>query len=157
MLYNALILSHLNYCNIVWGNCSQNKINSLLLLQKKAIRICDNSSYLAHTAPIFHNLKLLQLNDIHTLQTGIFMFKYTNKMLPPSFSNFFIYNANIHSYPTRRSHDFHLNNPKILKAHKSIRHHGPDVWNSLSNSLKHKTSLSSFKAATKKNLLSQYV
>jgi len=156
-LYNALVLSYLNYCNIVWGSCSQTKINSLLLLQKKAVRICNHSSYLAHTTPIFKNLKILTLNDIHTLHTSIFMYKYTTNLLPPSFSNFFNYNANIHSYPTRHSSDFHLHNPKTLIAHKSIRHHGPDIWNSLPQPLKRMTSLSSFKAATKKSLLSQYI
>ena len=156
-LYNALVLSYLNYCNIVWGSCSQTKINSLLLLQKKAVRICNHSSYLAHTTPIFKNLKILTLNDIHTLHTSIFMYKYTTNLLPPSFSNFFNYNANIHSYPTRHSSDFHLTNPKTLIAQKSIRHHGPDIWNSLPQPLKRKTSLSSFKAATKKSLLSQYI
>ena len=58
MLYNALILPYKNYCNI-WGNCSKTKINLLLLLQKKAIRICTQSSYLAH-ATIFKQLKRLK-------------------------------------------------------------------------------------------------
>ena len=43
MLYNALILPHLNYCNIVWGNSATTKLNSILLLQKRAIRVCTRS------------------------------------------------------------------------------------------------------------------
>ena len=53
LLYNAFILPFLNYCNIVWGNCNKTKINTLLLLQKRALRICSHSNYLAHTTPIF--------------------------------------------------------------------------------------------------------
>ena len=156
LLYNALILPFLNYCNISWGNCSKTEIQTLFLLQKKAIRICSHSHYLAHTTPIFKEIKTLKVNDIHTYQTAIFMFKYSANLLPPSFQNFFIHNANIHSYPTRRSSDFHLNNPKTLKAHKSIRHHGPDIWNSLPETLKSRTSLYSFKTYAKKFILSQY-
>ena len=149
MLYNAFILSYINYCNIVWGNCNKSKINLILLLQKRAIRICTQSAYLAHTTPIFKRLKVLKIDDIHTYLTAIFMYKYTTNLLPSSFVNFFSYNANIHSYPTRHSRDFHLNNPKTLLAHKSIRHHGPDIWNSLPETLKSRTSLYSFKATAK--------
>ena len=121
LLYNALIVPFLNYCNIVWGNCNKTKINTLLLLQKRAIRICSHTNYLAHTTPIFKRMKTLKAEDIHTFQTAIFMYKYVTNLLPPSFQNFFTNNANILSYPTRRSTDFHLNNPRTLLAHKTIR------------------------------------
>ena len=149
MLYNALILPYLNYCNIVWGNCSITKINQLFLLQKKAIRICSQSNYLDHTNPIFKKQKSLKVEDIHTFQTAIFMYKYTTNILPISFQSFFTYNANVHSYPTRRSADLHLNNPRTILAQKSIRHHGPDIWNSLPESIKSSTSLNAFKATAK--------
>ena len=35
ILYNALILPFITYCNIVWGNCGTTKINSILLLQSE--------------------------------------------------------------------------------------------------------------------------
>ena len=156
ILYNSLILPHMNYCNIVWGNSSKTQINTLLLLQKKALRICTLSNYLAHTTPIFKQLTTLKINDLHTYQSAIFMYKYTNNMLPISFRNFFNYNSSVHSYPTRHSADIHLNNPKTLIAHKSIRHHGPDIWNSLPDSHKSRTSLFSFKATIKKYIIEQY-
>ena len=56
-LYNTLILPYINYCNIAWGNCSKTKLDNVLLLQKKSVRICTQSSFLAHTDPLFHQLK----------------------------------------------------------------------------------------------------
>ena len=156
ILYNSLILSHITYCNIVWGNCSLTKINSLLLLQKKSLRIITKSSYLSHSEPMFYRLKTLKIQDIHTLQTGIFMYKYTHKQLPSLFNDFFNLNSNIHSYPTRHSTDYHLENPKTIIAQKSVRHHGPDTWNYLPLTLKQSSSLQSFKALLKKNMLSKY-
>ena len=153
---NALILPYITYCNIVWGNCSSTKINSILLLQKRALRVVTNSHYLSNSEPLFHQLKRLKINDIHTFQTAIFMHKYTFNQLPQSFYNFFTLNSNIHSYPTRRSSDYHLENPKIVLAQKSLKHHGPDVWNSLPENLKLCTSLNSFKIQAKKNILQQY-
>ena len=57
-------------------------------------------------------------------------------MLPLSFQNCYTINKPIHSYPTSNPSDFHLVNPKLLIVHRSIRHHGPDLWNSLPESIK---------------------
>lgn len=157
MLYNSFILSHISYCNIVWGNSNKIKIDSLLRLQKKALRICSHSHYLAHTDPLFHNFKTLKIYDIHTYQTAIFMYKTSNNTIPTPFQNIFIYNRDIHSYPTRHSSDFHLTNPRLIIAHKTIRHHGPDVWNTLPINIKHAASLLSFKVLLKRYLLSKYL
>lgn len=156
MLYNALVFPYMSYCNTVWGNSNKTQIQSLLLLQKRALRICTSSHYLSHTDPFFYQLKTLKIDDVHTFQTAIFMFKFSKKLLPSTFQNIFTYNSNIHSYPTRHSLDIHLNNPKILLAHRSIRHHGPDIWNSLPDNIKLSSSLYSFKALMKKHLLIKY-
>ena len=129
----------------------------ILNLQKKALRICSHSHYLAHTDPIFHKLKTLKIFDINAFQTAIFMYKFSTNALPLSFTNIFTYNRNIHTYPTRQSSDLHLTNPKTILALKSIRHHGPDIWNKLPSNIQQSTSLLSFKALMKKYLLSQYL
>ena len=92
ILYNSLILSHINYCNIVWGNCNTTKINSLLL-QKRAIRNITNASYLAHTEPLFHRLNTLNTRYTHITNWHkmIFMYKYTHDQLPSLFQSIFNY------------------------------------------------------------------
>ena len=146
MLYNSLILPYITYCNLVWATSSKTKINTIYLLQKKALRICTGSQYLAHSNPLFHKLKTLKVFDINSLQGLIFMFKYTHNLLPHSFQDFFTLNSTIHSYPTRNSSNFHLVNPKLLIAQKSMRHHGPDLWNSLPDAIRSCNTLYSFKA-----------
>ena len=49
ILYKSLIASYLNYGLILWGNES----HKVLTLQKKAIRLISNSSYISHTNPLF--------------------------------------------------------------------------------------------------------
>ena len=46
-IYNALILSHLNYGILVQGHQSSRS------LQKKAIRCVSKVNYYAHTSPLF--------------------------------------------------------------------------------------------------------
>lgn len=157
ILYNALLLPYITYCNIVWGNCGTTKTNPILLLQKRAMRVITNSHYLSPSGPLFSQLKTLKIHDIHTFQTAIFMHKYSFNQLPSVFDNFFIPNSHIHSYPTRHSSDYHLENPKVVAAQKSLKHHGPDIWNSLDTSLKQCSSISSFKKQLKGSLLSSYV
>ncbi len=60
MIYNSLILSHLNYCILAWGyRCEQ-----ITKLQKCIVRILSISKYNANTEPIFKILSLLKVNDI---------------------------------------------------------------------------------------------
>lgn len=151
MLYNSFILSYISYCNIVWGNSSKMKIMLIIIyrLQKKALRLCTHSHYVAHTDPIFCKLKTLKIAVIHSFQTAIFMYKFLINTIPLAFRNIFVYNSDIHSYPTRHSSDFNLTNPKMFMAYKSIRHHGPDIWNALPDNIKHSATLYSFKASMK--------
>ena len=122
-LYNALVLPYITYCNIAWANSNKTKTETVHLLQKRALRICTHSHYLSSSEPLFKKLKTLKIHDIHTLQSAIFMYKYSTNILPSSFHNLYTANSSVHSYPTRHSKDYHLNNPKLIIAQKSIRHH----------------------------------
>ena len=88
MLYNTLILPYISYCNILWATC-KTVTNNILLLQKKAIRVCTRSGFLDHTNPLFVKLRCLKVDDINFLQTAIFMFRFNTKLLPDSFSSMF--------------------------------------------------------------------
>ena len=62
MIYNSLILPHMNYSLLAWGaNCY-----SIELLQKKAVRVINFKSPLAHTEPILKGMDQLKLPDIYT-------------------------------------------------------------------------------------------
>ena len=73
ILYHSLILSHLQYCTLLWANSYHSHLYKLRLLQKKAIRIISNTDYLAHSSKLFLNLKLLKLDDIIKFQLGSFI------------------------------------------------------------------------------------
>ena len=62
-LYNTLILPYFNYCILSWGATISNG-NRLHLLQKNVVRLISNLNYIAHTEPIYKNLRLLKLTDM---------------------------------------------------------------------------------------------
>ena len=70
-LYNTLISSYINYGLLVWGmECAQ-----IEGLQKKSIRLVTNSSYIAHTTPLFVEEKLLKVQEIFKLKLLKFYYK----------------------------------------------------------------------------------
>ena len=52
-LYNTLILPHLQYCVLTWGNTFRTYLNKIHIVQKKALRLINNSSYRSHAGPLF--------------------------------------------------------------------------------------------------------
>ena len=60
-IYNALILPHINYCLLVWGN----KSSKILQLQKKSIRAVSGAGYISHTEPLFKFYDILKVSDIY--------------------------------------------------------------------------------------------
>ena len=85
-------------------------LQRVVILQKQAVRIVNNSTYDANTGPIFKKLELLKLHDIHLFQLGFFMFSSKNSTLPSKFNNLFFMNSQIHNnyYNTRDAHSFRL-------------------------------------------------
>ncbi len=53
MLYDAMINSHIVYCNNVYGCDNQTSLQKLKVKQKEAIRIISNVGYREHTNPLF--------------------------------------------------------------------------------------------------------
>ena len=71
------------------------------MLQKKAIRLMSKAHFIAHTDPLFKDLKLLNLDNINTYQQNVSMYKYANKQLTSKFQALFTFNYNVHNYNTR--------------------------------------------------------
>ena len=57
----------------------------LVKLQKKVVRLISNSNYIAHTKPIYKNLRLLKLTDMFPIAVWKFYYKLMNNQLPEYF------------------------------------------------------------------------
>ena len=101
MVYNSLILPHINYGLLLWG---QNN-GRIFKLQKCAMRAITCSKYNAHTEPIFAKLKLLKIEDIHKVALLKFFHRYTNNSLPKYFDNFFKQKYLTHDHDTRHKNE----------------------------------------------------
>ena len=147
-LYHAYIYPYLTYCIEVWGCASKCQLNSLFLVQKKILRIMTFSPYLAHTDPLFKDLKILPVNKLFIDRIGIVMFKATYDLLPKSITQLFSKNKDIHSYNTR-SKDL----LRVFIGTKNFTYFSPRIWNALVNNININVTLTQFKSILKMYLL----
>ena len=102
-LYNALILPHLTYGILAWGY--DNDI--IFKHQKRALRAVTSSRYNAHTGPLFINMKLLKVKDIHKLSQLKFFYKRFHRELPEYFNTMLTMKPiDIHDHSTRKRDTF---------------------------------------------------
>ena len=70
--------------------------------------------------------------DMYDKETGIFMYKYNNNMLPPSFYELFTEHQSNHSYNTRNKGDYQFHMFRM----RTILNTGPKIWNNLQKNVK---------------------
>ena len=136
-LYCTLILPYLSYCCEILGNTYKSRIYPLYIMQKRAIRICGNSDYRAHTRPIFYQFKTLCLPDMVNFNSMVFVYKVFNNSLP---NNLLVYFKKVYT----RKNNVNFFSRTAMKA-TSLCMKAPKIWNELCNSVKLCNSVQEFK------------
>ena len=88
-----------NYCNVAWSSTSN--LNCIYLLQKRLVRLIIKAHYLANTAPLFSQLKVLDIFSINSFSVANIMYSYHHNLLPNSFHDLFLSSNQVHQYETR--------------------------------------------------------
>ena len=114
------------------------------------VRNITKSDFLAHTHPLFQQLKLLDFESTRKLSLAQYIYKNRNVILPPLLPN--------HNYQTRNRQKVRLPERNNVLFEKSYLYQGPKVWNILvencPTNVLNAPSIHSFKRKLKKYLLS---
>ena len=153
MLYNSFINPLFAYCICVWGNAPESYLDPLIKLQKRAIRVIAGVKKLAHTAPLFKKLKVMNLKNIYIYNTILIMYKFHQDKLPSIFHSMFIRNNEIHSYNTRRHAQLHVLQKTSTRSALNFKFCGVRIYNFFESRLNFDAKLSSFKKNVKKYIL----
>ena len=147
-VYRSIIECYMNYCILIFGNAPYTHLSSLVIAQKKAIRIVANQPFRSHTNPIFLSLNMLKVYDIYKYNLGIYMWKN---------ESYFAENFRINLHNTR-SGDHYVPSPQRLTRayNQSIMCQAPQNWYNIPIPVKSSTSLNSFKKNYKSFLISNY-
>ena len=156
-LYNSFIHPLFTYCICVWGRTPQCYLEPLKKLQKRAIRIIAGVNRLAHTAPLFNDLKVMNIENIYIYNSMLTMYKYHHSKLPSIFSSFFSRNIEIHSHNTRQQSKLHVLRKTSTKAGNTFRVCGVKIYNHLVTRLDLSAKISPFKKALKMYILDNHM
>ena len=107
-------MPYLTYCCEVWGNNYKTRIQSLFILQKRAIRICLNTNYKCYTKPLFYKLRSLNVFDIIDLNSLVFMYKAFRNSVPTNVLSYF--------KKVNDSNDSHNHNTRQNKLSFKVRY-----------------------------------
>ena len=155
LLYNTMILPHLQYCIINWGNFKTDlnlKLGKkLLTLQKCLMRIVSDAPRLSHADPLFYRQNSLKIDDLYIQSIRMFSFKLFNGFLPEEIASFFPKITHSHNTRSAKNNMFvGRSDPRSMKAII------PRCWNSLPPGMKKASSIASFKTKSKDSLLAPY-
>ena len=98
-------------------------------------------AFLAHTAPIFLNLRLLLLNRFVLHRTSVFMFKLMNNMLLNAMNSLFVRNNDTHHYNKRQNHHLRGSRPTCKPVVNRFSNVSVQIWNATSSNLNINVSL----------------
>ena len=154
LLYNALIKPHIEYGLIAWGHTN---LQAITTKQKKIIRdIYGTKNRIAHTNPLFSNLKLLKITDLVKINTLKFAKKFTSKSLPIAlYSTMQLLPGSVE---TRAKKDNTILIPRKTNKNwsKTVFHVCPKLWNDLSSNTKNAKTMKSFTNILKKTTFMTY-
>jgi hypothetical protein len=129
-LYFSLFHCHLTYCPIILSMASQSNIDKILKFQKKAIKIISYSKSNVPANPLFHQLGILPIGKIISLNKLLFMHSIVYNYNLESFNNiWFLNNRRDMDMELRNNNDFTL--PLIRRElfRKSPLYSLPYEWN----------------------------
>ena len=146
-LYNSLILPYLNYCIPVCCKAYNTHLYHLIKMQNKAVRLITGVTPRTNTDPLYAALNIMPLTSLYMYAIGLFMYKFSNEMLPELFANMFIHVDEVHSYNTRNSANSHLYTSFHItrRGQKCVKYTGPHVWNLVLSKINRHCSIDCFK------------
>ena len=71
------------------------------------LRLITHSHRLAHTESLFKELNILTIEKLYVFSVQLFMFKFSNAVIPAVFSDFFVVNADVYDHNTRQRLQYH--------------------------------------------------
>ena len=100
-LYHTSVYRYLNYCIYDWGAYNTH-LNEYLYFENKIIHIVNGVPPRTNTDYVYTQQNVLSVKRLHYYDIGLFMYKYSNSVLPEMFENYSDNTEDTHSYDIRK-------------------------------------------------------
>ena len=131
LLYSSTAKPTIEYCCSVWGNCSSELLQQVLLAQKRTARLLLNAETSCCSLELFQKLKICPFSDIVRQRILNLTFKSLNDLFHDSMANLF--KRPSHRYATRAKTNLSLTIPKAKTnaGKRRFSYMAPTIWNSI--------------------------
>ena len=138
LFYNAYILPHLDYCCVIWDNCSRYIEEKLLKFPKKAGILIINKDFDTPSTFIY-SIKWMTFPAIQ-------MYKTLSGTSPNYLKIPFTFTSDIHSRTLRASHEtqVYIPKPRIELFRNTFVFSGSSIWNSFPDFIRNLSNLNLF-------------
>lgn len=141
LIYNAYILSRLTYLSPIWSGCSQNKLNDLVILQKKVLKFIIRVPYLYPTILLFSHF--ISLEILFTRNLLVLIYQMINGLIKHNLDILKV--TDLHHYGTRRISHYRVDSFSTSMSNNNVLYRGLLKFNSLPSEIKSAKSISIFK------------
>ena len=157
-LFNSMVLPHIQYCLIVWGDFQEGRNvvrgESLVKLQRRFMGLVAGKRGRFHGDPLFAKYGVLKIEDLYRQQLRIYAWQFWNGRLPQGQAEMLGRIENVHQHNTRSARaGLFLS----AREHRSIGYRVPKEWATLSDELKDFGTITGFKKRSKREFLDVYL
>ena len=142
----TVILSKINYCNILFLNCSSKNLDKLQKLQNTAVRLIFNLPPRSSISDKYAELKLLNVNQYIVFKCLLFVHKFFRNEVPDCIRNLLTIQDETNRLLIVKYFDSSF-------ARKTFSYCAPRYWNKLPLTIKLTHNTETFKFLTKMALL----
>ena len=147
LMYNAIVLPHFDYADIVLDSASTASKFKLQSLQTRAARLITGSGPRTSRNPMYKSLSWLSLQHRRDFHKCVMVYKCRNSLAPSYLEKLFTSNDTKHTYNTRHSSQLRSTKTRTTYYHKSFTVSGHKLWNDLPSTIQNCTTLPTFKKA----------
>ena len=156
-LYNGLVLPHLQYCLMVWGDFQEGRNatlgGALLRYQKRFAGLVAGKRGLFHSDPVFAQFGMLKIGDLYRQQLRAHAWRFWRGLLPENQAAMLRRTADVHGYATRSAGS---GLALTTRDHRSVGYRVPREWASLTEAQRGVGTLAAFKRGSRGGFLQEY-
>ena len=158
-LYFSLVHPHLIYCIEIYANTYAKYLDPLVKLNNKLLRILQNRKLNFSVKQLYTSYNTLPVPQLHnfTIITLLHKYKFSNKLLPLPFQNYFTENYQIHKHNTRQVNLFHFCQTNTSLGQRSIKFKGCKLWNDTPEAIRLNRGMHTFKRKLKLYLINDFI
>lgn len=151
----SLILSHLDYCSVVWASASKRELAKLQVVQNRAARLVLGCSPRTGIHKMHTALSWLSVEKRLALSTATCLNEAIKTQRPESLIQQVVFCNTAHKYATRKAGkgDIVLPNPKTNSMKRTVLYRAIKTWNELPLDIREDTGKKTFKRKLKRYLL----